>query len=106
MWTTRTWVGYRFASEPTWAVTLDLCETLIAEPPGDSHSANRQIFRADGTLALLPYHGEFFDRTRLIDPFEVISETSNSDHELGLDMYFGDRIVQTLSTTTSTTLVS
>ena len=33
----------------------------------------------------------------MIDVFDVISETINSDHELGLDMYFGDRIVQTLS---------
>ncbi len=96
----------RFASEPTWAVTLDLWETLIAEPTGGSYSANRQILRAGGTLAVLSHYIEFFDLTRLIDPFEVISETSNSDHELGLDMYFGDRIVQTLSTTTSTTLVS
>ena len=34
---------------------------------------------------------------RLTDAFDVISKTINSDHELGLDMYFGDRIVQTLS---------
>ena len=84
-------------TEPTWAVTLDLWLTLIAEPKGGSYSANRRLLRADGTLAVLAEHGEFFDRTRLIDAFDVISETINSDHELGLDMYFGDRIVQTLS---------
>ena len=84
-------------TEPTWAVTLDLWLTLISEPTGGSYSANRRLLRADGTLAVLAEHGEFFDRSRLIDVFDVISETINSDHELGLDMYFGDRIVQTLS---------
>ena len=84
-------------TEPTWAVTLDLWLTLIAEPNGGAYSANRRLLRADGTLAVLAEHGEFFDRNRLIDAFDVISKTIDSDHELGLDMYFGDRIVQTLS---------
>ena len=78
-------------------MTLDLWLTLISEPNGGAYSANRRLLRADGTLAVLAEHGEFFDRSRLIDAFDVISETINSDHELGLDMYFGDRIVQTLS---------
>ena len=78
-------------------MTLDLWLTLISEPTGGTYSTNRRLLRADGTLAVLAEHGEFFDRTRLIDVFDVISETINSDHDLGLDMYFGDRIVQTLS---------
>ena len=84
-------------TEPTRAVTLDLWLTLISEPTGGAYSTNRRLLRADGTLAVLAEHGEFFDRSRLIDVFDVISDTINSDHELGVDMYFGDRIVQTLS---------
>ena len=82
---------------PTWAVTLDLWLTLISEPTGGAYSANRRLLRADGTLAVLAEHGEFFDRSRVVDAFDVISDTINADHELGVDMYFGDRIVQTLS---------
>ena len=78
-------------------MTLDLWLTLISEPTGGAYSTNRRLLRADGTLAALAEHGEFFDRSRLIDVFDVISDTINSDHELGVDMYFGDRIVQTLS---------
>ena len=78
-------------------MTLDLWLTLISEPNGGAYSANRRLLRADGTLAVLAEHGEFFDRSRVIDVFDVISKTIDSDHELGLDMYFGDRIVQTLS---------
>ena len=78
-------------------MTLDLWLTLISEPNGGAYSTNRRLLRADGTLAVLAEHGEFFDRSQVIDAFDVISETINSDHELGLDMYFGDRIVQTLS---------
>ena len=84
-------------TEPTWAVALDLWLTLISEPNGGAYSTNRRLLRADGTLAVLAEHGEFFDRSQVIDVFDVISETINSDHELGLDMYFRDRIVQTLS---------
>ena len=84
-------------TERTWAVTLDLWLTLISEPNGGSYSANRRLLRADATLAVLADHGEFFDRSRVVDAFDVISKTIDSDHELGLDMYFGDRIVQTLS---------
>ena len=84
-------------TEPTRAVTLDLWLTLISEPDGSNLSTNRRKLRADGALAVLAEHGEFFDRARVIDVFDVVSETISSDHELGLDMYFGDRIVQTLS---------
>ena len=84
-------------TEPNWAVTLDLWLTLISEPNGGSYSTNRRLLRADGTLAVLAEHGEFFDRNRLNDAFDIISKTIDSDHALGLDMYFGDRIVQTLS---------
>ena len=78
-------------------MTLDLWLTLISEPNGGAYSANRRLLRADGTLAVLAKHGEFFDRSQVIDAFDTITETISSDHELGLDMYFGDRIVQTLS---------
>lgn len=84
-------------TEPTRAVTLDLWLTLISEPDGSNLSANRRTLRADGALAVLAEHGEFFDRSRVIDVFDVISETISSDHDLGLDMYFDDRIVQTLA---------
>ena len=84
-------------TEPTRAVTLDLWLTLISEPDGSNLSTNRRKLRADGALAVLAEHGEFFDRARVIDVFDVVSETISSDHELGLDMYFDDRIVQTLA---------
>ncbi len=84
-------------TEPTRAVTLDLWLTLISEPDGSNFSTNRRILRADGALAVLAEYGEFFDRARVVDVFDVISETINADHALGLDMYFGDRIVQTLA---------
>ena len=84
-------------TEPTRAVTLDLWLTLISEPDGSNFSTNRRILRADGALEVLAEYGEFFDRSRLIDVFDVISETINADHALGLDMYFRDRIVQTLA---------
>ena len=78
-------------------MTLDLWLTLISEPTGGAYSTNRRLLRADGTLAVLADHGEFFDRSRLIDVFDIISDTINADHELGVDMFFGDRIVQTLA---------
>ena len=84
-------------TEPDRAVTLDLWLTLISEPDGSNFSTNRWVLRADGALAVLAEYGEFFDRSRVIDVFDAISETINADHDLGLDMYFGDRIVQTLS---------
>ena len=84
-------------TEPTRAVTLDLWLTLISEPDGSNVSTNRRILRADGASAVLAEYGEFFDRSRVIEVFDVISETISSDHDLGIDMYFGDRIVQTLS---------
>ena len=84
-------------TEPTRAVTLDLWLTLISEPDGSNLSTNRRKLRADGALAVLAEHGEFFDRARVVDVFDVISETISADHELGLDMYFDDRIVQTLA---------
>ena len=84
-------------TEPIRAVTLDLWLTLISEPDGSNVSTNRRILRADGASAVLAEHGEFFDRNRVAEVFDVISATINSDHDLGIDMYFGDRIVQTLS---------
>ena len=79
------------------AVTLDLWLTLISEPDGSNLSSNRRRLRADGALAVLAEHGEFCDRARVIEVFDVVSETISADHELGLDMYFYDRIVQTLA---------
>lgn len=84
-------------TEPTRAVTLDLWLTLISEPDGSNVSTNRRLLRGDGALAVLAEHGEFFDRLRVIEVFDITSETISADHELGIDMYFGDRIVQTLS---------
>ena len=84
-------------TEPTRAVTLDLWLTLISEPDGSNLSTNRRRLRADGALAVLAEHGEFFDRSRVADVFDATSKAIDADHELGLDMYFGDRIVQTLS---------
>ena len=84
-------------SEPTWAVTLDLWLTLIEEPSGGQASPERRRLRPDGTMAVLADYGEFFERSRLSDAFDNTSEMINADHALGLDMYFGDRIVQTLS---------
>ena len=84
-------------TEPTRAVTLDLWLTLISEPDGSNVSTDRRLLRADGALAVLAEHGEFFDRPRVIEVFDITSETISADHELGIDMYFGDRIVQTLS---------
>ena len=84
-------------TEPTRAVTLDLWLTLISEPDGSNFSTNRRLLRADGALAVLAEYGEFFDRSRVVDVFDVISETINADHDLGIDMYFRDRIVQTLT---------
>ena len=45
-------------------MTLDLWLTLISEPNGGAYSTNRRLLRADGTLAVLAEHGEFFDRSR------------------------------------------
>ncbi len=84
-------------TEPTRAVTLDLWLTLISEPDGSNLSGNRRRLRAEGALAVLAEHGEFFDRARVIEVFDIISETINADHDLGLDMYFDDRIAQTLA---------
>ena len=84
-------------TEPTRAVTLDLWLTLISEPDGSNLSANRRTLRADGARAALSEHGEFFDRSRVADVFDATSEAIDADHELGLDMYFDDRIVQTLA---------
>ena len=78
-------------------MTLDLWLTLISESDGSNVSTDRRILRAEGTIAVLAEYGEFFDRSRVIDVFDFISATINSDHDLGLDMYFGDRIVQTLA---------
>ena len=79
------------------AVTLDLWLTLISEPDGSNISTVRKRLRADSTIAVLAEYGEFFERSRVIDVFNVISKTIDTDHDLGIDMYFGDRIVQTLA---------
>ena len=84
-------------TEPTRAVTLDLWLTLISEPDGSNVSSDRRRLRADGALAVLAEFGEFFDRTRVAEVLDATSAAINADHELGLDMYFGDRIVQTLT---------
>ncbi len=84
-------------TEPTRAITLDLWLTLISESDGSQNSSTRRLLRADGAIAVLTEYGEFFDRPRVVEVFDLISETINADHDLGLDMYFGDRIVQTLS---------
>ena len=84
-------------SEAIWAVTLDLWLTLIEETSGGQVSAERRRLRPDGTMTVLADYGEFFERSRLSDAFDNTSEMINADHALGLDMYFGDRIVQTLS---------
>ncbi len=85
-------------SEAIWAVTLDLWLTLIEEPSGGQVSVERRRLRPNGTMAVLADYGEFFEHARLSDAFDNTSEVINADHELGLDMYFGYRIVQTLST--------
>ena len=84
-------------TEPTRAVTLDLWLTLISEPDGSNVSTDRRRLRADGALEVLAEHGEFFDRARVADVLDATSAAINADHELGLDMYFRDRIVQTLA---------
>ena len=84
-------------SEATWAVTLDLWLTLIEETSGGQVSTERRQLRPDGAMAVLADYGEFFERARLSDAFDNTSEMINADHALGLDMYFGDRIVQTLA---------
>ena len=84
-------------SEAIWAVTLDLWLTLIEEPSGGAYSVDRRQLRPDGAMVVLADYGEFFERSRLSDAFDNTSEMINADHALGLDMYFGDRIVQTLS---------
>ena len=78
-------------------MTLDLWLTLISEPDGSNVSTDRRRLRADGALAVLAEHGEFFDRARVADVLDATSAAINADHELGLDMYFRDRIVQTLT---------
>ena len=78
-------------------MTLDLWLTLIEEPSGGQASPERRRLRPDGTMAVLAEYGEFFEGSRLSDAFDNTSEMINADHALGLDMYFGDRIVQTLS---------
>ena len=78
-------------------VTLDLWLTLIAERDGTNRSQKRFETRAMLTNEVLRRFGLRVDERSLIEASRNISEMVTSDHDLGIDLEFKDRIAQMLS---------
>ncbi len=79
------------------AVTLDLWLTLIAERDGSNRSQQRIETRANLTNDVLSRFGLTVDQQSLREASRNISEMVTSDHDLGIDLEFKDRIAQMLS---------
>lgn len=78
------------------AVTLDLWQTLISEADGTSHSATRRDMRVRYVDEVLLRNGFFYDKAQIAQAVGTVGEMLNSDHDLGLDMAFSERVRQFL----------
>ncbi|MEX0761704.1 MAG: HAD family hydrolase [Dehalococcoidia bacterium] len=78
------------------AVTLDLWQTLIAQPDGTAYSPTRNTIRLQNTLEALAGLGEFVPETALEAAFSQITQMIAADHLIGVDMHFDDRVTQVL----------
>lgn len=79
------------------AVTLDLWQTLIAETDGRQYSELRFVMRAENVAEVIRSRGFLVDMDELSAASSEISRLVTSDHDLGIDMRFPDRVEQMLS---------
>jgi FMN phosphatase YigB (HAD superfamily) len=78
-------------------VTLDLWLTLIAEKDGRQWSQHRNELRLANAIDTIRSRGLLVDEEALRVANRRISDLVSSDHDLGLDLQFNDRVVQLLS---------
>ncbi len=79
------------------AVTLDLWLTLIAELDGSQRSQKRYETRAQLAGEVLEGFDLGVPEQQLLDASQQISQMVTSDHDLGVDLDFNDRVAQMLS---------
>ncbi len=82
------------SGKPT--VTVDLWLTLIAELDGTQKSQKRYESRAELAGDVLRDHGFALDNAALLAASQEISRLVTSDHDLGVDLQFEDRVAQML----------
>ena len=81
----------------TYAVTLDLWNTLIGEDAAGDSSHLRNADRVASMMEVLREMGETVRRQALVDAFARVHRLADADHARGLDMAFDDRVRQVLS---------
>lgn len=80
-------------------VTLDLWLTLVAELDGRQWSGRRHESRATLATEALSKFGISVDRDELLEASKQVSQMVSSDHDLGIDLLFNDRVAQLLTLT-------
>lgn len=78
-------------------VTLDLWQTLIAELDGSQRSQKRYETRAQLTGESLTSFGLHASQEALLESNQRISRMVTTDHDLGVDLDYRDRVAQMLS---------
>lgn len=78
-------------------VTLDLWLTLVAEVDGTQQSQRRFEARARLTREVVSSFGIHVDEEPLVEASKQISQMITSDHDLGIDLEFNERVVQMLT---------
>ena len=80
-----------------YGVTFDLWLTLVGELDGESQSLDRNLLRSELTQKKLLEYNEDISLGTIKKCFKATAAKINSQHNLGIDMNYFDRVGQALN---------